>query len=746
MGKRSREKQERRIQQNNQLREENLSGRSKLENFYFSIIQFGTYLALFTPFIFIKDYFFPFVVPKTIFFRIIVDIIFIAYILLVISNPRYRPRFNAFTITITVFLGIVILTSLTGVNLARSFWSVSERMTGLLTFFHLYAFFIILSSVFQERKYWERILTVSIFVGILICFYLWTSEVGVSRGGATLGNTSFMSAYLLFDILFALIFFLSKNGWWKFFYGLTLIPLLIALFFNKEPTRGAIGALFIGLIFFVFGYLLFSKNKLLKRLAPIFLVSVILIITFASQTTFFKEKIIDIKNVPGRAREIVWQMGFEGWQERFWFGWGQENFNIPFAKYFNPELPLTLDVWYDRVHNVVLDTAVTSGILGLLSYLAIFGVAIFGLLRVSAKVAEKKNVFLPLGMVALLIIYFIQNIWVFDMISSYMIFFLSLAFINFLIGVGRPEIAEEKGTKINRTLPLFGALLIIIVILTLYFGNIQSARTSQYIVQGIILPLEKAIPTFQKAIKTSPISIFEAPEQFSKKITGYTFDPNQNREILEKGFELAAKELKRSIEKNPQDYRLYLVLGKHYNDFFLFIQDQEKLKEAEIYLNKAIELSPNNQQTYWSLAQTRLSQGREEESFELLKKAIDLEPRYSQSYWYLAMAYKIAGKNAEALEKVKDAEKTGFNWKSSLDNLKKVIEIYQSLQDDKSLVELYPLTIQMDPKNAQFYAAWAVASANLGDFQKARELAQEALKLNPDFSSDLEKFLESLPQ
>jgi len=152
-----------------------MANRENLEKIYFRIIEWGTYLALFTPFIFIRDYFFPFVVPKTIFFRIVVDIIFISYVLLAVSNPKYRPKITPLTISITIFLGILILTSVTGVNFTRSFWSVFERMTGLLTFFHLYAFFLVLSSVFKERKYWERILTVSILVGALICLYAITS-------------------------------------------------------------------------------------------------------------------------------------------------------------------------------------------------------------------------------------------------------------------------------------------------------------------------------------------------------------------------------------------------------------------------------------------------------------------------------------------------------------------------------------------------------------------------------------------
>ncbi|GAI24161.1 unnamed protein product, partial [marine sediment metagenome] len=101
MGKRSREKQEKRLQTEQQPGVVS-QRRSSLEKIYFSIIEWGTYAAMFTPLIFLRSYFFPYVVPKTIFFRIIVDIILIAYILLVISNHRYRPRINALTIAVTV--------------------------------------------------------------------------------------------------------------------------------------------------------------------------------------------------------------------------------------------------------------------------------------------------------------------------------------------------------------------------------------------------------------------------------------------------------------------------------------------------------------------------------------------------------------------------------------------------------------------------------------------------------------------
>ncbi len=717
----------------------------KIEKIYFLIVEWGVYVALFTPLILFRNWFFPFVSSKSIFFRIIVDIIFIAYILLVISNRRYLPKINALTISVTIFVGVLFLTSLTGANFAKSFWSTFERMTGLLTVFHLYAFFIILTGAFKERKYWERILSTSILVGALLSLYTLISNDPTARGGATLGNPSFLGAYLIFDIFLAIILAFAKSGWWRFFYAGLLFIMLWVLFFNPaEPTRGAIGAFLGGVGILGIGYMVFSQSKLLKKLAPFVLSFIILASLGISQTGFFKKHLMDIRELPGASRRVVWQEGFDAWQERPWLGWGLENFNIPFAKHFNSQLPLMADVWYDRVHNIVLDMLTQAGIIGFLSYLIIFIVAIFNLLKLCPRVVKKNNLFFPLGMVAVLAVYFAQNIFVFDMVSSYMMFFLSLAFINFLISKNE-ERALISPPKRNQLVSLLAGFLLILTIFTFYFGNIRPARAAKLITKGLASSLEQAIVNFQEALAASPISIVEVPELFSKKISDYSFDSKQNRATLENGFTLSIEALKKSIEINPQDYRLYLVTGRHYNNFFFFSQNPEHLKEAEIYLNKALELSPKNQQAYWSLAQVKISQQRSDEAIGLLQKAIDLEPGYSQSHWYLALTYKITGRNELALEKVKDAERAGFDWQGNLDSLKKVIEIYQNLQDDANLIKLYPLAINMDPQNAQFWAAQAVALANLGRFQEARVSAQKAIELKPDFAKEIEEFLNSLP-
>ncbi|MFA4998942.1 MAG: O-antigen ligase family protein [Candidatus Paceibacterota bacterium] len=745
MGKRSREKQENKGEEQYRTKEKYVR-RSSLEKIYLLIIEWGTYLALLTPFILIKSYFFPYVSPKTVFFRIIVDIIFIAYILLLVSNPKYRPRNNALTVSIVVFLGIIILSSIIGVNFEKSFWSVFERMTGVLTFLHLFGFYIVLTSVFKEKKYWDRILTVAILIGVLICIYTFSATDPSTKGGGTLGNTSFLAACLLFYIFFAAILFFTKSGWWKVFYGSCLLVLLSGLLISREPCRGAIGAFLISALFLGLSCILFSGYKKIKRFFPLALILVVLVAVGVLQTGFAKGIIAQFNNFSDDSRNVVWRMSFEAWKEKPWLGWGQENFNIPFAKYFSPNLPLSGDLWYDRAHSIIFDTLVASGILGLLSYLSIFVIAAIGMFRLLPKIVERKNIFIPLGMIAILLSYFLQNFWVFDMISSYMLLFLSLAFICFLINSQKP-VEEQADTKRGALNPFFASLLIIATVSAFYFGNVKVAEASRLTVMGIATKdLEKSISYFQEALATSPISIYEVPEQFSQKIVGSIYDTQQKKDVLLSGFSLAEEAMKKNMAKNPMDFRVKLLLGRHYNSFFQVSADATKLELAEKVLQEAMNLSPKNQQVYWGLAQTYFFEGKSDEAIGLLKKAVDLEPRYIPSHWYLFMGYKISEKYDLALEELKNIEKTGYDWKANLEDLKRVISVYESIGDNKSLAELYPLAIEKSPKDAQLFGAYATVQANLGQYQSARDLAAKALELDPSLKQKIEQFLNSLPQ
>jgi len=733
-------------------------GNKNLENFCLSIIRWGTYLILFTPLIIWRVSFFPFVTPKTIYFRILVEIISAAYLFLAISFSQYRPRIDKLSITIFLFLCILVLTSFTGINFVRSFWSTYERMTGLFTMFHLLAFFIILTSVFQKREDWEKILATSIIVGVLLSLYVLLTPQQVStRGGGTIGNTSFMATYLLFDIFFAIILFLAKRGNLQIFSGISLAILLPTLL--TSSARGAIISFSGGLLLLILGYLLFSEKKNLKRAGIISVSSLIIfgIILVIYQPSFIKNKIGEILRDMG-PRFVVWKRGWKGFLERPILGWGPENFNVVFLKYFNPCMFLSEcggEIWFDRVHNVVFDTLVTTGIIGFLSYLSIFAVSIFGLFKICLKEKDynppatlppegRAPLFFALGMMVLLVVYFFQNLLVFDMISSYTVFFLSLGFISFLTKKKENLPEEFRERQINSFL---GSLILVFTIFLLYFGNIQPAQSAINTVKMIIpdTNLGESINFFKKALNTF-MEKYEIREQFAQRVLQEGFKLKENQEVLRSAFSLAEEEMEKSIKKNPLDFRPHLFLGQLYFSDYYFSKDNTKLDLAEKTLEKAITLSQTNQQGYWHLAEVKFSKDEREESFNLFQKAIDLEPKLGKSHWYLAMVYKAAGLNAQALGKIKEAQGLGYNWKENLEDLKRVIEIYQALGDDQNLILLYQKAIEFDSKNASFWANLAASYANLGEYEKAKEAAKKVEELDPNLAPKVEEFLKSLPE
>jgi len=85
-----------------------------------------------------------------------------------------------------------------------------------------------------------------------------------------------------------------------------------------------------------------------------------------------------------RGRLVVWETGWQGFLDRPWLGWGPENFNLVFARHYNPCIgspECSGENWFDRAHNMIIDTLAETGIAGLLSYIALFTAALWLLWR-----------------------------------------------------------------------------------------------------------------------------------------------------------------------------------------------------------------------------------------------------------------------------------------------------------------------------------------------------------------------------
>ena len=96
----------------------------------------------------ISNLFFPYITGKNIAFRAIVEVLTAGWLVLVILDKRYLPKKSSIVYAVTAFLVVMSFATAFGVDPYRSFWSSFERMEGLVTYIHLYLFFI-------NRYFWK---------------------------------------------------------------------------------------------------------------------------------------------------------------------------------------------------------------------------------------------------------------------------------------------------------------------------------------------------------------------------------------------------------------------------------------------------------------------------------------------------------------------------------------------------------------------------------------------------------------
>jgi len=703
-----------------------------LERVLLSIIRWGSYLSLLAPLIVISSFFYSFVVPKTIFFRIMVEIIFAAYLILILSFPKYRPKINALSVSVFIFVLVSIITSILGADFQRSFWSVFEREAGLFTLFHLYAFFIVLSNVFRSKEDWQKLFLISIVVGVIVCLGV-VSASSIAKGGGTIGNTSFLASYLLFDIFFAIALLLENK-----FSGLGIFAIISLLIFIpivlSASARAVTVSFFGGLVLIFMGLLFFSNKKILKIIAviaPIILIGLGLYLFFYIPT--IRNFVISNLNTM-KARYLVWEMAWKGFLERPVFGWGLENFNVVFAKFFNPKLFLKEyggEVWFDRTHNIVLDTLINSGIVGLISYLSIFFVSIFSLFKKCFK-ENREKISVNLTIISLLIAYFVQNLLVFDMISSYVVFFLTLAFIGFLIEEDKFEednAPQVFNNKIMRNLVI--SLIFIFTTTCLYFGNIQPAQSAiNTSNMAKAQDLNDQLEFYEKALNTFRYNN-EINRFFDTSLITQSMSVQTNQDILIRALDLAQEKTKEDVEKNKLNIRSRFNLSKLYFIRYNLTGDESQLVLAEKTINEILRISPNHPNSYFLLSDIKLRQGDSVAALELIQKAIDLEPRIGLFYQYLFSYYKGEAQYEKAFESIKKAGELGFNWKEKPVIFGEVISLYEKIRDYEEASSLCRELLITYPNDASLWFKLAVYLFNLEDDEGAKEAAQKAVQLDP---------------
>ena len=667
----------------------------KLIYYLKKIIEFGVYAILITPLIIGPRYFFPFVGPKSLYFMGLVEIIFFAWLILVIFDHKYLPRKNIILWAILFYIGAVILSTVVGVDPSRSFWSKFERMTGLLMQLHLFAFFLVMSSTFRKKVEWTQIFLVSILVASFVSLLELLPKMGVNifgkllsatRSGATLGNTSFLASYLIFNVFLALyLFFDSKEKILKYVFGSIFILSAVALTYSggRAAALSFSGALI--LLFLL--WLIFEKKGVLRLTGIILLIALILGVValfylIITPGSFLQQYFIKIAN---ESRFGTAKIAWKAFLVKPWFGWGPENFELVFDKYFSPHFfnpAYGGEVWFDRAHNIVFDTLDTLGIVGFLAYLSIF-ITSFWILAKNYFRKRIKFYFAGIFTVGL-IGYFVQNLTVFDMVSSYMMFILVLGFL------ASKNWEHKEGEKLEATIKESGGHVFIKVILIIFVliafllsffeFVIRPRRADVDTIKAMTAPTIKAeISLSKKALADSQLGKYQIRDALSSFLYSkvrrqiQSKNPTLSKEDMSEALSFSINMTKETIQESPLDYRAYLKLGQLYSTYALVGSSKDefnnRLTEADKIAQKAVTDFPTNQQGYWALGQVKLYEGKYKDALDLAQKALELEPLSPRSHLILIQVARIAGGKKLAEQYAAESLKVLPSLKPSIEKL-----------------------------------------------------------------------------
>ncbi len=749
-----------------------------MEVFLLWTVRIGLWLLLFTPLIVAGNLFFPYVTGKNFFFRIVVDIVFGVWFALAILNPAFRPRWGKMLGAFAIFVAVLALATLFGADPYHSFWSNFERMEGLVTHLHLFALFIIASSVLRTEKDWRVLFHVSLGVSFLVSVIgllerLGTVQLGGSVGGSagaarifsTLGNPIYLAIYLLIHFfILAYLFSRTRALWLRITYSALFV--FEGYIFIAAGTRGAIIGLATGVLAALAALLFLVPSRRLRMAAGAGLLlllavagSLILVKNSAfvrSRPLLVRISDINLSSSTVQSRFMIWGIAGEAMRERPLLGWGPENFILPYAKYYNPLL-FGNEPWFDRVHNMHLEWLVAGGIIGFVAYAALYVIAFITLWQL-----WRRNVFdawATAVFAGLIVAYLLQNFFVFDTIITYLFMTLLLAFLHSMMAASEPiqstvsrVIRRSESALFLAPLSVVGGILLAVVLnarpVSVAAGIIDTLNTTSQPGKTVV----DVVAAYDMTAAKGTFGLTELRERLSDLIiqtAGQVNPPNESFvNLLTKGIE----EIQGEVERNPSAIRHSMALGKLLQVRFVFTRSEQDRDAAVAAYEQAMRVAPHYPSVAIGLAEVYLAAGRPDKAAETMDAVYSTIDRPSKLFQPTLVVYVLAGdferasRYAETFLQYRIEEghpiMQGFDRELAEEAARRSLVGGDAAAREKFLKVL--LKGLPNNENPIVFLALAETYAQLGNTGEARAYAERARSIAPEYAGEIDEFLKNL--
>ncbi len=454
---------------------------SDIERLLLWAVRIGLMAVLIVPLVVTTSTYFPYVVGKAIYARVVIEITFALWLILVLYYSDYRPSRSWILIAFGAWLVVTLIAGLTGVSFTRSFWSTYERMQGIFDLAHWFLFVMMAGSVFRSVRDWQVPFTFNLIIGATVSalglahhFDVYTMDIlgSSQRIESTLGNATYVGAYTMVNAMIGVGLIvhsfvrpdvepsmqvrrratrrrqrrveeqagwsLDLTTWLRLLWVAAVVINLWALWLTG--TRGAIVGMGAGAVVFGVAYLIWGDMKAIRWAALGVIVAAVLSVGLVlvmktttvldpltdSSTTLRRLASIGLDDSSSRGRLVAVQAGLEAFQDRPVLGWGPENFLIAWGRYF--DVDSGIHERFDQAHSKVFEELTTKGILGLTTYLLIW-LAMAAVLLASFRWRTGWHQVFIAVIGATAAAYFVQNLFLFDTTTTTMLFALLVAYL-----------------------------------------------------------------------------------------------------------------------------------------------------------------------------------------------------------------------------------------------------------------------------------------------------------------------------
>ena len=672
---------------------------------------------------------FPFITEKTLYFRLLVDVLLIVWTIIAFQNPEYLPHKTPLNIALLILGIVTLLTAMLGHDFQSSFWSGLERMEGFVGLFHTLIFFFVLSNSLKKMEQWHLLFLTSCGVACVVVLMGIFKEVELIKEGerlfSSLGNPTYLGLYVilhLFLVGFIWINTSSKNKNLCFIFP----PILLVGFILTQSRSAFLGLLTGG--FVVVCFTVFSKNIAAKIRWGVggLLVAIGLIITIllnAQNTEFVKKSVFLTRVVKvatsqrtGISRLNNWKVAYKGFKEKPILGWGQENYQYVFAKHFLPQMYDDAP-WYDRSHNFLLDWLISGGIVGLLTFLAPFVLMLWFTGRSNKFSSIKKGLF-----VGFIVAYFTNNFFGFDSLIGTITVFIVLAYWQF-------ETQSDEQYVFQR-LKIGGVLgCILLSFISFYYGYLQPLRTSKQIAKIMQEPdLQQTIQQIKagyfNATGTGTSDFAEQVSFLSEKVA-----KSQIANEMKGGYyQVVTEMLQKEVEKHPNHPRLLSIKSS-------IEGDRGNFTEAIKGFEKVQMLAPNRHINLMQLAGAYTRNQQIEKALKLYDDVYKINQN-SEALIYKSLIYSEMNDTLNAWKELQKLDDKVF-----IQKIEMIRFMYGKHNNLQGLVNEFNRREKVNPKlgyllNKQAYFEWAMAAFVTGDLPQSadqvyRYLYWMGMKMSP---------------